>query len=183
MRRAAFRWSSRFIRSRKPASAPTASLDRNLSYLSIVEVLYGYPLDGVVMTIGCDKTTPACLMAAATVDIPAICLSSGPMLNGWYKGQRTGSGTIVWLAREKLATGELDYEGFVDLVATSAPSTGFCNTMGTATTMNSLTEALACRCRAMPPFPRPIASVARWPMRPAAASWPWWRRTSRRQRS
>ena len=97
---------------------PTASLDRNLSYLSIVEVLYGYPLDGVVLTIGCDKTTPACLMAAATVDIPAICLSSGPMLNGWYKGQRTGSGTIVWMAREKLATGELDYEGFIELVAT-----------------------------------------------------------------
>ena len=121
---------------------PTASLDRNLSYLSLVEVLYGYPLDGVVLTIGCDKTTPACLMAAATVDIPAIALSSGPMLNGWYKGQRTGSGTIVWMAREKLATGELDYEGFVELVATSAPSTGFCNTMGTATTMNSLTEAL-----------------------------------------
>ena len=121
---------------------PTASLDRNLSYLSLVEVLYGYPLDGVVLTIGCDKTTPACLMAAATVDIPAIALSSGPMLNGWYKGQRTGSGTIVWMAREKLATGELDYEGFIELVATSAPSTGFCNTMGTATTMNSLTEAL-----------------------------------------
>lgn len=121
---------------------PTASLDRNLSYLSLVEVLYGYPLDGVVLTIGCDKTTPACLMAAATVDIPAIALSSGPMLNGWYKGQRTGSGTIVWMAREKLATGELDYEGFVELVATSAPSTGFCNTMGTATTMNSLAEAL-----------------------------------------
>ncbi len=121
---------------------PTASLDRNLAYLSLVEVLYGYPLDGVVLTIGCDKTTPACLMAAATVDIPAIALSSGPMLNGWYKGQRTGSGTIVWMAREKLATGELDYEGFVELVATSAPSTGFCNTMGTATSMNSLAEAL-----------------------------------------
>jgi dihydroxy-acid dehydratase len=121
---------------------PTASLDRNLAYLSLVEVLYGYPLDGVVLTIGCDKTTPACLMAAATVDIPAIALSSGPMLNGDYKGQRTGSGTIVWLAREKLATGELDYKGFVDLVASSAPSTGFCNTMGTATTMNSLAEAL-----------------------------------------
>lgn len=121
---------------------PTASLDRNLAYLSLVEVLYGYPLDGVVLTIGCDKTTPACLMAAATVDIPAIALSSGPMLNGDYKGQRTGSGTIVWLAREKLATGEIDYEGFVDLVASSAPSTGYCNTMGTATTMNSLTEAL-----------------------------------------
>ncbi len=121
---------------------PTASLDRNLAYLSLVEVLYGYPLDGVVLTIGCDKTTPACLMAAATVDIPAIALSSGPMLNGWYQGQRTGSGTIVWMAREKLATGELDYEGFVELVATSAPSTGFCNTMGTATSMNSLAEAL-----------------------------------------
>ncbi len=121
---------------------PTANLDRNLSYLSLVEVLYGYPLDGVVLTIGCDKTTPACLMAAATVDIPTIALSSGPMLNGWYKGERTGSGTIVWMAREKLATGELDYEGFVELVATSAPSTGFCNTMGTATTMNSLAEAL-----------------------------------------
>ncbi|MDP8997273.1 MAG: dihydroxy-acid dehydratase family protein [Pseudomonadota bacterium] len=121
---------------------PTASLDRNLAYLSLVEVLYGYPLDGVVLTVGCDKTTPACLMAAATVDIPAIALSSGPMLNGDYKGQRTGSGTIVWLAREKLATGEIDYKGFVDLVASSAPSTGFCNTMGTASTMNSLCEAL-----------------------------------------
>jgi dihydroxy-acid dehydratase len=121
---------------------PTANLDRNLSYLSIVEVLYGYPLDGVVLTIGCDKTTPACLMAAATVDIPAIALSSGPMLNGWYKGQRTGSGTIMWMAREMLATGEIDYEGMLELVATSAPSTGFCNTMGTATTMNSLAEAL-----------------------------------------
>ena len=121
---------------------PTASLDRNLAYLSLVEVLYGYPLDGVVLTIGCDKTTPACLMAAATVDIPAIALSSGPMLNGWHEGKRTGSGTIVWMAREKLATGELDYEGFIELVATSAPSTGFCNTMGTATTMNSLAEAL-----------------------------------------
>ena len=121
---------------------PTASLDRNLAYLSLVEVLHGYPLDGVVLTIGCDKTTPACLMAAATVDIPAIALSSGPMLNGDYKGQRTGSGTIVWLAREKLATGEIDYDGFVDLVASSAPSTGYCNTMGTASTMNSLTEAL-----------------------------------------
>jgi dihydroxy-acid dehydratase len=121
---------------------PTASLDRNLAYLSLVEILYGYPIDGVVLTIGCDKTTPACLMGAATVDIPAIALSSGPMLNGWYKGERTGSGTIVWRAREMLATGEIDYEGFTELVATSAPSTGFCNTMGTATTMNSLTEAL-----------------------------------------
>ncbi|RJF90628.1 IlvD/Edd family dehydratase [Sphingomonas cavernae] len=121
---------------------PTAGLDRNLSYLSLVEVLYGYPLDGVVLTIGCDKTTPACLMAAATVNIPAIALSVGPMLNGWHKGERTGSGTIVWKARQMLAAGEIDYQGFIKLVASSAPSTGYCNTMGTATTMNSLTEAL-----------------------------------------
>ena len=121
---------------------PTAGLDRNLAYLGLVEILYGYPIDGVVLTIGCDKTTPACLMAAATVNIPAIALSVGPMLNGWYKGQRTGSGTIVWRAREALAAGEIDYQGFIKLVATSAPSTGYCNTMGTATTMNSLTEAL-----------------------------------------
>ena len=121
---------------------PTAGLDRNLAYLSLVEILYGYPLDGVVLTIGCDKTTPACLMAAATVNIPAIALSVGPMLNGWHKGERTGSGTIVWKAREMLAAGEIDYQGFIKLVASSAPSTGYCNTMGTATTMNSLTEAL-----------------------------------------
>jgi dihydroxy-acid dehydratase len=121
---------------------PTAGLDRNLGYLSLVETLYGYPLDGVVLTIGCDKTTPACLMAAATVNIPAIALSVGPMLNGWYNGERTGSGTIVWKARELLAAGEIDYNGFIELVASSSPSTGFCNTMGTATTMNSLCEAL-----------------------------------------
>lgn len=121
---------------------PTAGLDRNLAYLGLVETLYGYPLDGVVLTIGCDKTTPACLMAAATVNIPAAALSVGPMINGWYKGQRTGSGTIVWKAREMLAAGEIDYKGFVELVASSAPSTGYCNTMGTATTMNSLAEAL-----------------------------------------
>ena len=121
---------------------PTAGLDRNLAYLGLVEVLFGYPLDGVVLTIGCDKTTPACLMAAATVNIPAIALSVGPMLNGWYNGKRTGSGTIVWRAREMLAAGEIDYQGFIKLVSSSAPSTGYCNTMGTATTMNSLTEAL-----------------------------------------
>jgi dihydroxy-acid dehydratase len=121
---------------------PTAGLDRNLSYLGLVEVLYGYPLDGVVLTIGCDKTTPACLMAAATVNIPAIALSVGPMLNGWHKGERTGSGTIVWKAREMMSRGEIDHEGFIRLVASSAPSTGYCNTMGTATTMNSLTEVL-----------------------------------------
>ncbi|MBC7522776.1 MAG: dihydroxy-acid dehydratase family protein [Sandarakinorhabdus sp.] len=121
---------------------PTAAIDRNLAYLSLVEVLHGYPLDGVVLTIGCDKTTPACLMAAATVNIPAIALSVGPVLNGWWKGERTGSGTIIWKARQMLAAGEIDYKGFIELIASSAPSTGFCNTMGTATTMNSLTEAL-----------------------------------------
>lgn len=121
---------------------PTAALDRNLAYLGLVEILHGYPLDGVVLTIGCDKTTPACLMAAATINIPAIALSVGPMLNGWFKGERTGSGTIVWKARQMMAAGEIDYEGFIKLVASSAPSTGYCNTMGTATTMNSLTEVL-----------------------------------------
>ncbi|CAH0352181.1 MAG: IlvD/Edd family dehydratase [Sphingobium sp.] len=121
---------------------PTAGLDRNLSYLGLVELLYGYPLDGVVLTTGCDKTTPAMLMAAATVNIPAIALSVGPMLNGWFKGERTGSGTIVWKAREMLAAGEIDDAGFIKLVASSAPSTGYCNTMGTASTMNSLAEAL-----------------------------------------
>ena len=121
---------------------PTAGLDRNLAYLGLVETLYGYPLDGVVLTIGCDKTTPACLMAAATVNIPAIALSVGPMLNGWHKGERTGSGSIVWRARQMQAAGEIDDAEFIRLVASSAPSTGYCNTMGTATTMNSLTEAL-----------------------------------------
>ena len=121
---------------------PTASLDRNLTYLSLVEVLYGYPLDGVVLTTGCDKTTPSQIMAAATVDLPAIVLSGGPMLNGWFKGERTGSGTIVWKAREMMARGEIEYKEFLELVAWSAPSAGHCNTMGTASTMNSLAEAL-----------------------------------------
>ncbi|WP_404478442.1 IlvD/Edd family dehydratase [Novosphingobium sp. BL-52-GroH] len=134
---------------------PTAALDRNLAYLSLVESLYGYPLDGVVLTIGCDKTTPACLMAAATVDIPAIALSVGPMLNGWYKGRRTGSGTIVWQARQMMAAGEIDYAGFLELVASSNPSTGFCNTMGTATTMNSLAEALGMQLPGSAAIPAP----------------------------
>src|SRR6267142_2135315 len=121
---------------------PTAALDRNLAYLSLVEVLFGYPLDGVVLMTGCDKTTPACLMAAATVNIPAIVLSGGPMLNGWFRGERTGSGTIVWKARELLAAGEINDEQFIELIASSAPSTGHCNTLGTASTMNSLAEAL-----------------------------------------
>src|SRR6201992_2458379 len=121
---------------------PTAALDRNLAYLGLVEILFGYPLDGVVLTTGCDKTTPACLMAAATVNLPAIALSGGPMLNGWYNGERSGSGTVVWKARERLAAGEIDYDQFIEIVASSAPSVGHCNTMGTASTMNSLAEAL-----------------------------------------
>jgi dihydroxy-acid dehydratase len=121
---------------------PTAALDRNLCYLGLVEVLYGYFIDGVVLTTGCDKTTPAQLMAAATVDIPAIVLSGGPMMNGWFRGERTGSGTIVWKARELLAAGEITHEEFIELVASSAPTPGHCNTMGTASTMNSLAEAL-----------------------------------------
>jgi dihydroxy-acid dehydratase len=121
---------------------PTAALDRNLAYLGLVEILFGYPLDGVVLTTGCDKTTPACLMAAATVNLPAIVLSGGPMLNGWHNGERSGSGTVVWKSRERLAAGEIDYEEFMEIVSSSAPSVGHCNTMGTASTMNSLAEAL-----------------------------------------
>ena len=134
---------------------PTASLDRNLAYLSLVEVLYGYPLDGVVLTIGCDKTTPAMLMAAATVNIPAIALSVGPMLNGWHKGKRTGSGTIVWESRQRLSAGEIDYDEFMEIVASSAPSVGYCNTMGTATTMNSLAEALGMQLPGSAAIPAP----------------------------
>src|SRR3989440_7091828 len=121
---------------------PTAGLDRNLAYRGLVEILYGSPLDGVVLTVGCDKTTPACLMAAATVDIPAIALSVGPMLSAWAEGKRIGSGTVVWRARERFAAGEIDRAAFIKLVASAAPSTGYCNTMGTATTMNSLAETL-----------------------------------------
>ena len=121
---------------------PGAALDRNLSYLGLVELLYGYFIDGVVLTTGCDKTTPAQLMAAATVDLPAIVLSGGPMLNGWFRGQRTGSGTIAWKARQMLSSGEISYKGYIELIASSAPSAGHCNTMGTASTMNSLAEAL-----------------------------------------
>ena len=139
---------------------PTAGLDRNLTYLGLVEVLYGYPLDGVVLTIGCDKTTPALLMAAATVNLPAIAFSVGPMLNGWFRGQRTGSGTIMWTAREMMAKGELDYEGMIDLVASSAPSTGYCNTMGTATTMNSLAEALGMQLPGSAAIPAPYRDRA-----------------------
>lgn len=134
---------------------PTAMLDRNLAYLSLVETLFGYPLDGVVLNIGCDKTTPALLMAAATVNIPAIALSVGPMLNGWFNGERTGSGTVIWKAREMLAAGEIDNDGFMELVASSAPSVGYCNTMGTATTMNSLAEALGMQLPGSAAIPAP----------------------------
>jgi len=140
---------------------PTAALDRNLAYLGLVEVLHGYPLDGVVLTTGCDKTTPACLMAAATVNIPAIVLSGGPMLNGWFNGERTGSGTIIWKAREMVAAGELDEAGFVELVASSAPSPGHCNTMGTASTMNSLAEALGMSLPGSAAIPAPHRDRAR----------------------
>ena len=134
---------------------PTASLDRNLAYLSLVETLYGYPIDGVVLNIGCDKTTPALLMAAATVNIPAIALSVGPMLNGWFQNKRTGSGTIVWKAREMQAAGEIDDDGFMELVASSTPSVGYCNTMGTASTMNSLAEALGMQLPGSAAIPAP----------------------------
>ncbi len=121
---------------------PTAALDRNLSYLGLVEILHGYPIDGVVLTTGCDKTTPACIMGAATVDLPAIVLSGGPMLDGHWEGRLVGSGTVVWESRRMLAAGEIDYETFMDRVTASAPSDGHCNTMGTASTMNALAEAL-----------------------------------------
>lgn len=134
---------------------PTAMLDRNLAYLSLVESLFGYPIDGVVLTIGCDKTTPALLMAAATVNIPAIALSVGPMLNGWHEGKRAGSGTVIWKARERLAAGEITDEEFMEMAAASAPSVGYCNTMGTATTMNSLAEALGMQLPGAAAIPAP----------------------------
>ena len=134
---------------------PTALLDRNLAYLSLVESLFGYPLDGVVLNIGCDKTTPALLMAAATVDIPAVAFSVGPMLNGWFKGKRAGSGSAVWQAREMMARGEIDAEGFMEIVTNSAPSVGYCNTMGTASTMNSLAEALGMQLPGSAAIPAP----------------------------
>ncbi len=142
---------------------PTAALDRNLAYLGLVEVLFGYPLDGVVLTTGCDKTTPSALMAAATVNIPAIVLSGGPMLDGWYKGRRVGSGSVIWQARRDQAAGLIDYKEFLDIVAASAPSIGHCNTMGTASTMNALAEALGMSlpgCAAIPAPYRERAQIA-----------------------
>src|SRR6201998_678116 len=142
---------------------PTAALDRNLAYLGLVEVLYGYPLDGVVLMTGCDKTTPACLMAAATVNTPAIVLSGGPMLNHVENGKLMGSGTLIWQARQDEAAGKIDYKEFIDIVARSAPSAGHCNTMGTASTMNALAEALGMSlpgCAAIPAPYRERSQIA-----------------------
>ena len=136
---------------------PTAALDRNLQYLGLVEILFGYPIDGVVLTIGCDKTTPALLMAASTVDIPSICLSSVPMMNGYWKGERAGSGTIVWKARKLLATDEIDEEEFIQIVVDATTSPGFCNTMGTATTMNSLAEGMGMSLPGCAAIPAPLS--------------------------
>ena len=142
---------------------PTAALDRNLAYLGLVEILYGYPIDAVVLTTGCDKTTPAGVMAASTVDIPAIVLSGGPMLGGWHEGQLVGSGTVIWRSRRQLAAGEIDEEEFLQRACNSAPSAGHCNTMGTASTMNAVAEALGLSlpgCAAIPAPYRERGQVA-----------------------
>jgi dihydroxy-acid dehydratase len=140
---------------------PTAALDRNLAYLGLVEVLYGYPLDGVVLMTGCDKTTPACLMAAATVNTPAIVLSGGPMLDGYYNGKLAGSGTALWQARQDVAAGKINYDQFIDIAASSAPSICHCNTMGTASTMNAMAEALGMSLPGCAAIPAPYRERAR----------------------
>jgi dihydroxy-acid dehydratase len=140
---------------------PTAALDRNLAYLGLVEVLYGYPLDGVVLMTGCDKTTPACLMAAATVNTPAIVLSGGPMLDGYHNGKLAGSGTVLWQARQDVAAGKINYDEFIDIAASSAPSIGHCNTMGTASTMNAMAEALGMSLPGCAAIPAPYRERAR----------------------
>lgn len=139
---------------------PSAGLDRNLTYLALVEVLYGYPIDGVILLTGCDKTTPALLMGAATVNIPALALAVGPTLNGWYKGRATGAGSIAWESLQKLSTGEIDYGDFMDIVASSAPSPGVCNTMGTATTMSCLAETLGMQLPGAASIPAPYRERA-----------------------
>ena len=139
---------------------PTAALDRNLAYLGLVEILHGYPLDGVVLTTGCDKTTPAALMAAATADLPAIVLSGGPMLDGWYNGERAGSGMVIWHGRQLRAAGKINDEEFMEMAAASAPSAGHCNTMGTALTMNSLAEALGMSLPGCAAIPAPLRERA-----------------------
>ena len=140
---------------------PTAALDRNLAYLGLVEVLYGYPLDGVVLMVGCDKTVPACIMAAATVNTPAIVLSGGPMLDGYHNGKLAGSGTVLWQARQDVAAGRIDYKEFIDIAASSAPSIGHCNTMGTASTMNAMAEALGLSLPGCAAIPAPYRERAR----------------------
>jgi dihydroxy-acid dehydratase len=142
---------------------PTAALDRNLAYLGLVEILHGYPIDAVVLTTGCDKTTPSQLMAAATVDLPAIVLSGGPMLDGWFEGELVGSGSAIWKARRRLAAGEIDDEKFIQIATASAPSAGHCNTMGTASSMNAIAEALGMSltgCSAIPAPYRERGQVA-----------------------
>ncbi|WP_423455070.1 IlvD/Edd family dehydratase [Ottowia sp. VDI28] len=139
---------------------PTAALDRNLTYLTLVEVLHGYPIDGVVLTTGCDKTTPAMLMGAVTMDLPAIVLSGGPMLNGYHQGQLAGSGTVIWHARKELAAGKIGYEEFLDMVASSAPSAGHCNSMGTALSMNCLAEAMGMSLAGSAAIPAPYRERA-----------------------
>src|SRR2546422_8380451 len=140
---------------------PTAALDRNLAYLGLVEILCGYPFDGVVLMTGCDKTTPSCLMAAATVNLPAIVLSGGPMIDGYYNGQLAGSGVAVWEARRLYAAGKIGYPELIDIVLASAPSTGHCNTMGTALSMNSLAEALGMSLPGCASIPAPYRERAR----------------------
>ena len=142
---------------------PTAALDRNLAYLGLVEILHGYPIDAVVLTTGCDKTTPAGVMAASTVDIPAIVLSGGPMLDGWFEGELAGSGTVIWKSRRRLAAGLIDESQFIQAAAASAPSAGHCNTMGTASTMNAVAEVLGLSlpgCAAIPAPYRERAQMA-----------------------
>jgi len=147
---------------------PTAALDRNLAYMALVEILYGYPLDGVVLTTGCDKTTPSALMAASTVDIPAIVFSGGPMLDGWHEGKLVGSGTVIWQSRRKYAAGEITKEEFLEAALSSAPSVGHCNTMGTASTMNAPVAL---------PFPLHTGNVVRWHIGRVVVLWSWYSKT------
>lgn len=152
---------------------PTAAIDRNLAFMTLVEILHGYPLDAVVLTTGCDKTTPSAIMAATAVDIPAIVLSGGPMLDGWHDGELVGSGTVIWRSRRKLAAGEINEDEFFDAALASAPSIGHCNTMGTASTMNAVAEVLGLSCPDARRSPRPIVSARKWLTRRASASSTW----------
>ena len=141
---------------------PTAALDRNLAYIALVEILYAYPLDGVIFTTGCDKTTPAALMAAMTTDLPSIIFNGGPMLNSFLDGQLAGAGTIIWEARRRLAAGQIDPQKFNELLSGSTPSAGHCNVMGTALSMNCLAEALGMALPGSASIPVPCASIPLW---------------------